>query len=385
MTTPVAGLFGLATVFCGLIAPVFLSPLFRYTGVREMKRRDFLKLAGTYPLLATMSRSGFSAEKPRKIPDKIEGSWFEFQHHSLHEGRDWNGTLEKFTAEQWDEKVREIAETGMEYLVLLNVAIYGKSFFPSKVLPKHELGCEDPLEVVLKAADKYGIKFFVSNDFYGNWVDSLEMMQDKEVSRRRIQAMDEIVEKYAHHKSFYGWYFPNEIGIDKIFSEIFIEYVKECSEHARKLTPDLKRLIAPYGTRHVEEGDQFVRQLDRIDVDFVAYQDEIGVQKTKIEESAAIFERLHRLHKKSGRSALWADVEVFRFEAQVYRSALLPAPGEEVIRQLQAVAPFVEKILIYQYPGLMNAPGTQSFAGKPESLELYKSLEKAGWIGKPSS
>jgi len=86
------------------------------------------------------------------------------------------------------------------------------------------------------------------------------------------------------------------------------------------------------------------------------------------------------VHKKSGRSELWADVEVFRFEGKVYQSALLPAPPEQVIKQLEAVTPFVEKILIYQYTGLINKPGTNVIAGHPDSLKLYKQLVKHHYL-----
>ena len=40
-----------------------------------------------------------------------------------------------------------------------DIAIYDKSFYPSKLLPQHQLGCDDPLETILSAADKYGIRF----------------------------------------------------------------------------------------------------------------------------------------------------------------------------------------------------------------------------------
>jgi hypothetical protein len=42
--------------------------------------------------------------------------------------------------------------------------------------------------------------------------------------------------------------------------------------------------------------------------------------------------------------------------------------------QLEAVSPYVEKILIYQYTGMINKPGTNVFAGHPESVKLYEQL-----------
>lgn len=347
---------------------------------RDLSRRTFLKTLGVSSLGLGLTPKMFAQLNEEEGIKPIEGSWFEFQHHSLVEGKYWNPTLWDFTANQWDYKVKEIAQAGIKYLVLLNTAIYGKSYYPSKLLPKHEMGCEDPLEVVLTAADKYGIKFFVSNGFYGEWTKPAFLMGDKEVEKLRLQSMNEIAEKYAHHKSFYGWYYPNETGIRGHFDDVFINYVNVSSAEAAKLTPKAKTLIAPYGTRNVVNDEEYVRQIESLDVDFVAYQDEIGVEKTAVEESAGFFESLYKLHKKASKSRLWADVEVFKFEGDVYRSALLPAPYERVVEQLKAVSPYVEKILIYQYIGLINNPNTYTFSGHTDSVQLYEGLKKEGYL-----
>ena len=44
--------------------------------------------------------------------------------------------------------------------------------------------------------------------------------------------------------------------------------------------------------------DKFVGQLDELDVDIVAYQDEIGVQKTEVHEIPRIYEGLRRAHDR---------------------------------------------------------------------------------------
>jgi hypothetical protein len=91
--------------------------------------------------------------------------------------------------------------------------------------------------------------------------------------------MNEIAEKYASHKSFYGWYYPNETGINGHYQDYFIDYVNISTAEARKIAPGAKTLIAPYGTRNVKPDDKFVKQLEQLDVDFIAYQDEIGLRK----------------------------------------------------------------------------------------------------------
>jgi hypothetical protein len=341
-----------------------------------MERRNFIFSLGLIPFTRTFLNQleTIQTNTPHQIKP-IEGSWFEFQHHNEAEGKYWNQILAQFTDREWKEKVKEIAQTGIRYLVLLDVAIHDKSFYPSRLLPSHaHMACEDPLEAVLSAADQYGIKFFISNGFYGDWTNPVFLMQDKQVNRLRLQAMNEVAERYAHHESFYGWYYPNETGIPEYYEDVFINYVNGSSAEAYKLTPKAKTLIAPYGTEHVKADDRYAKQLEQLNVDYIAYQDEVGVEKSTPDQTGRYFERLYQVHQKAAKARLWADVEVFCFEGEVYHSALLPAPPERVIRQLEAISPFVEKILIYQYTGMINRPESPVFAGHPDSVKLYRQL-----------
>ncbi len=300
----------------------------------------------------------------------ILGSWFEFQHHNKPEGKYWNPTCANFTSKEWDDKVKEIAELGMEYLVLMHVALDFKAYYQTDVFPHADIACFDPVEVVFTAADKYGLKVFIGNDFFGQW-DSPHIIQDPDSRRLRLRAIGELYSKYGHHPSFYGWYWPNEAYINRYFNEDFINYVNECSREARRFTPYGKILIAPYGTRVAVPDDKYVQQLETMDVDIIAYQDEIGVQKTKVTESAAFYEKLREAHDRVPHVKLWADVEIFEFEGQVYRSALIPADFERILKQFEAVSPYVDKILVYQYQGMMSKPGQKAYAGHSEAGNLY--------------
>ncbi len=57
-----------------------------------------------------------------------------------------------------------------------------------------------------------------------------------------------------------------------------------CSRLARSLTPKAKIMIAPYGTRVARPDDTYVRPLEKMDLDIIAYQDEVGVRKSKVTE-----------------------------------------------------------------------------------------------------
>ena len=339
----------------------------------EVNRRDFLATLGIGASALLMDSIGAPAAPASTKP--LAGSWFEFQHSSPVEGVDWNPACVRFTAAQWEAKIGEIAQTGMEYLVLMSTALYDRSFYNSRIFAKWDLACADPMEAVLSAADKHWIRFFISNGFYSDWQSS-SGVTDPATSRRRLQAMEEVAGRYGHHRSFHGWYWPREAYIDGHYSEEFIRYVNTSSKLARQLTPKASILIAPYGTRDAIPDDLYVRQLEAMDVDIIAYQDEVGVRKSKVTETSAFYAGLRRAHDRARRAAIWADIELFEFEGDVYKSPLLPAPFTRVQKQMEAVSPWVDKILGYQYQGMMNKPGSEAFAGCPASTKLYSDYMK---------
>jgi hypothetical protein len=72
-----------------------------------------------------------------------------------------------------------------------------------------------------------------------------------------------------------------------------------------------------------------------------------------------------------GREYLAKVMESFEPRPGIYTSPLVPARFERVLRQLGAVSPWVDKILVYQYQGMMNQPGSAACCGSPESAKLY--------------
>lgn len=302
----------------------------------------------------------------------LDGTFFDFHHHNTAEGKYFNPALDSFTESDWRQKVREIAELKMEYIIIMATALFDRCYFDSEVFPRADIPCADPIEAVLDEADKLNINVFLGNGFYGDWTKPSVNITSEEVLDRTFRAMDELARKYSHHKSFYGWYFPDEVCIILRFSKKFINYVNLCTKRCREITPGKKTLIAPYGTNLTLTNSYYVDALVSLDVDFIAYQDEIGVQKTRVWQSERIFARLKKAHDKAGRAALWADIELFKFEGMVYKSALLPADFSRIQRQIENVSPYVDKIVGYQYTGLMNPKNSPSFAGHESSAKFYE-------------
>lgn len=310
----------------------------------------------------------------------IVGTWFEFRHHTAVEGKYWDNECKTFTDEQWVEKIEEIASLGMKYIVLMAAALKLENeeecYFESDIFPMAKLECKEPMRIMFETADKYDIKIFVSCGYYGIYTDVYNNMTSPIVRDRAFRAMEQIYKKYGHHKSFYGWYYPDETCVDKYFNEEFITYVNQYSAKAHEIDSSKKTLIAPYGTNIIVADEKYVEQLKQLDVDFVAYQDEVGVRKSSPESTGEYYKALKIAHDKAGRSKIWADVEIFDFEGDVYKSALIPADPDRVIKQLEQVSPYVDEILCYQYQGMVNKPGTLSYCGSGESEKLYQAIKK---------
>ena len=287
---------------------------------------------------------------------KIDGTWFEFFHHSKVEGQYWNPRCRSFTEEDWRQVLRQISDRGMEYIVLMCSSLcysdYAESYFPGGPYPfPAEMVCKNPMEVLMDETSRLGLKVFMSCGFYGDWTKARDNMRDADVRRRAFAAMEQLTHLYGGYPSFYGWYLPDEIGIDGHFPQFFIDYVNDYRAFIRQLTPDKPLLIAPYGVAKIKFDEGFVEQLKSVDCEFIAYQDGVGIANGCVEIAEEAFRNLKAAHDAAGRSELWADMEVFRFEGAAYRSALLPADPERIRAQLDAISPYAEKILVYQYQG----------------------------------
>ncbi len=296
----------------------------------------------------------------------ITGTWFDFHHPNPYEGDHWNSTTDQFTAGDWELKLSEMADAGMDTLILMSVALHGKTFYPSDVIKERwNLVCPDPLEAVLKAGNRLNLAIYIGLGFFSTPIFH-GFGSRGEAARYRFDFARELAERYGHHRSFRGWYFPVEAAIQEYFPEPYLEYVNSLAGHCRKLGPE-RVLIAPFGTRTIRADGRFVEQLKALDADDIAYQDEVGVGKTMIAELDDIYARLREAHDQAGKP-LWADVEIFKFHGKV----LFPAPFERVKGQLEAASKYADKVLCYQYLGMMNKPDSPVHAGHPDSPKLYR-------------
>lgn len=277
-----------------------------------------------------------------------------------------------YACDDWALKVSEMAEIGIEYIILQSVAQRGKAFYTSAFLPGAGLACDDPVEAILQAAEKRGVKVFLSCEFVQDEDDHMYLPPVME-GRRAI--MRDVAARYGASPAFYGWYFSLEGNASRLDRQYAV-YVNMLATEARKLTPGARILIAPRGLEGIQWSDDYLRTLESMDIDIVAYQDKVACSRSSnpLEVSRAQFAAARTWHKRVPRIELWANVETFSWEGtpNSRESALVPAPFSRVLEQMAAVAPYVDRIIAFTMLGMADKPGSPAPTGHPTAGEQYR-------------
>lgn len=303
------------------------------------------------------------------VPVKpITGTWINLAYQDVRNKYTNPRNFDNTDPEMWEQKVKELADMGMEYLVFMAVANEGKAYYPSKLMPWMYLeGRKSPVDAIMDAAARLGMKVFMSTGWAKDQDDNL---RDPVVKQRQLDMMKELAAIYGKHKALYGWYLPVEDCLCPILSEHAVTAVNVLTEQARALTPGKKILISPYGIVDSDFADpEYEKQLAKLRVDIVAYQDEIGCVReefplVRLKES---WRKLRAIHDKLG-IALWANCETFTWEKATNdrTSALIPAAYSRLLSQ-QAVASVagVDNIVSFMFCGIIENPASAFQLGQP--------------------
>ena len=311
----------------------------------------------------------------------ISGTWNGLYHWSEIEGKYWNQDLKTFTAEDWRAQIRGMHKLGMDIVVIQelfrNDAYYGKhqnckgypglAYYPSKFgVGRVDIACDDPLEAILNEADKLDMKVFPGVGLYA-WFDFTE-----DSLKWHMQVAEELQEKYGQHRSFYGWYVSEEIfgdlGNDPKREDDIVNFFQTFKAHCNQLAPTKPIMLAPncHFIARAERG--WKRLLTHLDIlcPFGFHRMPEG-DITGL--GAAIL--LQKWCDES-RTHLWMDMEAFDFEPD---QALVPRAIEAIKNDLDTFTNF-EKILCYQYQGLITDPAEKVVLGGVEAVKLFNDYQE---------
>jgi hypothetical protein len=268
----------------------------------------------------------------------------------------------------WEAKIAELSKMGIEYLVMMEVANEGKAYYPSQLMaPLYDSAKMSPVDAILDAAEEHHMKVFLSTGWAKDQDDNL---QNPAIKKRQIEIMEELSSLYAHHNAFYGWYLPVEDCLCPILSEHAVQAVNSLTDKARQLTPGKKILISPYGIGLSEfDNPQYEKQLAKLKVDIIAYQDEVGCVRDKftLPRLKQNWKRIRDIHNRLN-IELWANCETFTWEEGTNdrQSALIPAAYPRLLaQQAAASAAPVDRIISFMFGGIIEDPQSKYQLGQP--------------------
>jgi hypothetical protein len=317
---------------------------------------------------------------------QIGGAWINFYHWSDEEGRHWNADIKKMTDDQWRDLIDAQHEVKMNIIVMQELfrnqmyvdsnriekdGYKGLAFYPSKLFPgRMPIAAKDPVEDVLSQADKNGMKVFVAVGLYA-WFDfsngSLEW--HKNVAK-------ELWDKYGHHPSFYGWYVSEEMdgGLGNAHQrKDIVNFFTNFSVFIHQLTPG-KPIMLATNSQNIRGAEETYKQLlPNLDILCTFGFHRMPKNDYTGEQAADALQKLCN----AASTHLWLDMEVFSFEhgAPGTLDALIPRPINGLLSDLQRFPNF-EKILCYQFPGLMNRPSMTIKPGGENTVKLFLDYKK---------
>ena len=171
----------------------------------------------------------------------------------------WDIPSQNWGYDKWDEDFAAMKKMGIDSVFMIRGAFGRYMTFRSEMLMKYEGNymyepAVDFLGMFLDLADKYDMKFYCGIFDTGRYWLSGDYKKEVDINKLFL---DEIQEKYGHHKSFYGWYLSQEVsrrtgGIIESFAEI--------GKHAKEISGNKPCVISPYihglKTDQVMTGDQ---------------------------------------------------------------------------------------------------------------------------------
>ena len=303
--------------------------------MKTLDRRDFLKkatLAGasalTVPTLFESCTSKASASTvvatdglesklivPKNNGLKITGTFLdEISHDIPHQN--WG-------EKEWDLDFQHMKNIGIDTVIMIRSGYRKFVTFPSPYLLKK--GCYMPsvdlVDMFLRLAEKYGMKFYFGLYDSGKYWDTGDMTWEVEDNKYVI---DEVWENYgSKYKSFGGWYISGEISrATKGAIGAFHALGKQCKDISNGLPTfispwiDGKKAVQASSSiltkkeyvsvkEHEEEWDEIFAGISDV-VDACAFQD----GQIDYNELDAFFEVNKRLADKYGLKC-WTNAESF--------------------------------------------------------------------------
>jgi hypothetical protein len=237
------------------------------------------------------------------------------------------------------------------------------------------------LNVMIKAAERTNIKLYLGLvNLLGPWFSNPTQKLLDEIVKQQITVAEDLINNFGKSSAIYGWYIPPE------FSHLLHGFLKRlnCGQFLQEITTFLKNqtptksiMISPithYNTFFKSYAYHFwINTLKNSGVDILAPQDSVGVLNVTPKQSPKIWQFWRSVANEAG-VQLWANCESFERVNYSIDHPLVAAPFKRFLWQLEAVTPFVDKIITWEAMHFLNDNSLTSAEGGTALLAEYRQL-----------
>jgi len=314
----------------------------------------------------------------------ITGSFIDIQHVNNWDAQYWVDECREWDDANWDAIVGDMHDIGLDTVILTGCAIWGRPLYPANVktvgrqLP---MRCADPVGAIMRAAEKRNMGAYLGLGAFGRYSLNANPDISPEHDTWLGNMAVDLQEKYGHLRALKGFYITAEAhGIKEggLFAQDDCDKTARFVKSIRERVGAAQLMMSPANLKkpRPEQLDPLLRQLDQLNVDIFAYQDHAGFEKVykslNFYVAAEGYALIKPLHEKLGQQ-MWVNCEIFEYTEKRAdgRRVCTPCEFERLERQLSVAAPVADKIITYQYQGLMNKRSPLVNIGAPGTDALY--------------
>ena len=253
---------------------------------------------------------------------------------------------------QWRKEFELYKQIGIDTVIIIRAGYQNKCIFQAKSLPDLLPIYEDLGELFFSLADEYGLDLYFGTYDSGSYWHRRSWWKEVDINKSFI---DEVVDRYGHHKSFKGWYLCHETSRnDAHIIELFNEIGKHC-----KAAKDVPVLISPFPQGAKQFSGASIMSLDesmdhwqRIFDDTKGAFDICAFQDGQIhyQELPRFLAGVGSLGQKHG-VTIWSNLETFDRDMPI---KFPPADWRYLRFKLEAASQVAEKIITFEFPHFMS-------------------------------
>lgn len=259
-------------------------------------------------------------------------------------------------APAWRNELSAMRQAGMDTVIIQWLKVNGSRF-----LTAHNTE-PDPTESILDDADAHNMQVYIGlamDDAW--WQKATDPVYLEQTARDCIAIAEEAWSKYGKHRSFAGWYIPEETW-DAAYTHDQIDhlraFLRRVSDRCKALSGGKPVAFAPYFGGDVAPevvAKVYTQLLEGAGIDLLMPQDGVGARgwDGNVAGKVVPYFCAFRDACLANGIQIWADLESFRLVHGAPKDSRStqyePADIERLKRQMVAEAPFVSEFVTFDF------------------------------------